>query len=435
MLGLDAMSSSRPTACASILAATIALASVSARAQRVQLADPLTLDRALQIAEQRRREVDAAQSSALAAAQRPAIVSVPDDPMVMATVGHLPIEMLVADGEHDAANEPAIPFDWNVMAQLSFPLGDVLGSRARAARAEARRREHDVDRTVLDVQAEAAMAFLELYLARELDSLLEEQIALADQLAAASRARYAAGMGAQTDALRAEVELVRLRAERAALAGTIEGAAGMLVAALGLSAGTSIPPLAEPTDAPLPSAAQAAGRALRRRPELAAMRESVLRAEAGVSEMEGMYWPMMTVQLGGAYTMAEGAGVMGAVGISIPIFRDRLDAGVTEARAMVSMAEADVDAMERMIEGQVASVRGQVLAARARRDALVLEVVPRARQAVDAGLAQYGAGQVPQVTVIEALRALFDVHTSAVRAEVDAAMAAVRLGRALGSLR
>lgn len=431
------MSSSPPTACASILAATIALVSAGpARAQRVQLADPLTLDRALQIAEQRRREVDAAQSAAVAAAQRPAIVSVPDDPMVMATVGHLPIEMLIADGEHDAAaNEPAIPFDWNVMAQLSFPLGDVLGSRARAARAEARRREHEVEQAVLDVQAEAAMAFLELYLARELDTLLAEQITLADQLAAASRARYAAGMGTQTDALRAEVELVRLRAERAAIAGTIEGATGMLVAALGLPAGTPVPSLAEPPDAPLPSAAEAARRALRRRPELAAMRHSVLRAEAGVSEMEGMYWPMMTVQLGGAYTMAEGAGMMAAVGVSIPIFRDRLDAGVMEARAMVSMAEAEVDAMERMIEGQVASVRGQVLAARARRDALVHEVVPRARQAVDAGLAQYGAGQVPQVTVLEALRALFDVHTNAVRAEVEAAMAGVRMGRALGSLR
>lgn len=404
------------------VAIALAMPAAHARAQRVRLPDPLTLEHALQMAEMHRREVDAAEALAVAASERPAIVSAPDDPMIAASVDHFPVEQIMG-------------VDWTIMVQQTFPLGDVLGSRARGAHAEARRLSRDADRVALDVQAEAAMAFLELYLARALDGILAEQIAVTEQLVAASQARYAAGLGAQTDALRAEAELARLRAERAALAGTIEGAEGMLAAALGLPSRTSMPTLAVPADGRVPTTRFAVARALRQRPEVDAMREAIARSEAQVSEMEAMYFPMITIGVGGAYTMAEGAGVMGVVGFTIPIFRDRLDSGVDEARAMVSMSQAELGAMERMVEGQVASARGQVLAARARRDALVDDVLPRTRQAVDAGLAQYGAGQVPQVTVIESLRALFEIRTDALRAEVEAAMAGVRLRRALGRMR
>lgn len=407
--------------CAIVAAALTSLAA-PAQAQRVRVPDPLTLEDALQMAEMHRREVDAAGALAAAALERPAIVSAPDDPMITASVDHFPVEQIMG-------------VDWRIMVQQSFPLGDVLGSRARAAQAEARRLSRDSDRVALDVQAEAAMAFLELYLARALAPIVAEQATLTEQLVAAARARYASGLGAQTDALRAEAELARVSAEQLAIAGTIEGAEGMLAAALGLPSQTPLPELTEPGDVRLPSTRVAVERALRQRPEIDAMREAVARSEAQVSEMQGMYWPMITIGVGGSYTMAEGAGVMGVVGLTIPIFRDRLDSGVAEARAMVSMSEAELDAMERMIEGQVASARGRVIAARARRDALVDDVVPRTRQAVDAGLAQYGAGQVPQVTVIESLRALFEIRIDALRAEVDAAMSGVRLNRALGRMR
>ena len=85
------------------------------------------------------------------------------------------------------------------------------------------------------------------------------------------------------------------------------------------------------------------------------------------------------------------------------------------------------------IEGEVASAVGQLHAARAQRDAVIDEVVPRARQTVDAALAQYGAAEVAQVTVIEALRALFALEIEARELEVSAAMAQARLWRALGN--
>ena len=41
---------------------------------------------------------------------------------------------------------------------------------------------------------------------------------------------------------------------------------------------------------------------------------------------------------------------MAMVGISLPIWRDKLHAGVAEAQAMRAMSEADLRAMTRMVE-------------------------------------------------------------------------------------
>ncbi|MCC6877604.1 MAG: TolC family protein [Sandaracinaceae bacterium] len=401
--------------------ATLCLLGVTAPAIAQQrLPSPLELRRAMSIAVEQRPEVAAAAARARAAARRPAIVSVPDDPMVMGTIAHLPLEQIMGA-------------DWNVMVETSLPLGGVLGGRERAALAQARSSSIEQDRVELDVALGAATAFLDLYLARALVGLIEAQRGLAEQLRAASQARHASGLGSQAEVLRAEAEVARLGAERAALDGRVQGAEAMLVASLGLRAGTRVPALGVLDDSEPLAAARALTWARRARPELGVMRAEIDRWRGETDAMEGMYWPMLTVRLGGAYSMAEGAGVMGSLGLSIPIFRDRLDSGVAEARAMREMAEADLDAMERMIEGQVGEALGTLSAARARRDALHTDVVPRAEQAVDASLAQYGAGRVPQVMVIEALRMSFEVRTMALMADVEAAMAQARLQRVLGS--
>ena len=76
-----------------------------------------------------------------------------------------------------------------------------------------------------------------------------------------------------------------------------------------------------------------------------------------------MYAPMAMVRTGPSYTMADGTGWMVMVGVSIPLWRDKLRAGVNEARAMVDMASADLEAMQRMIRGEATLARERVMAA------------------------------------------------------------------------
>jgi outer membrane protein TolC len=207
----------------------------------------------------------------------------------------------------------------------------------------------------------------------------------------------------------------------------------MLNTSLALDADTPVPPLTSMTLAqPVPSWA-AIKTALTSRPELAAGRAEIARAEADVQVMRDMYRPMATIRTGPSYTMAEGRGWMAMVGISLPIWRGKLKAGVAEAEAMRAMSEADLRAMTRMIEGDAAAAISQLQAARDRQMALTADVLPRARMAIEPAVASYGAGQLPLVSVIEAIQALWAVQSDLIAADTQLGLAWARLGRAIGS--
>ena len=264
-------------------------------------------------------------------------------------------------------------------------------------------------------------------------AVLREQHALAQQLVEAAAARYGSGGGTQADALRAEIEVARLRAEVRASAEELASAEVMLNASLGRPAQAAVPQLeAADTDALLPAAEAARESALARRPELQMGQAEISRARAAVSVMESMYTPMAMVRTGPAYTMVDGAGWMLMVGVSVPIWRGKLRAGVDEARAMVAMAEADVAAMRQMVEAEALSARARANGARERYLALRDEVVPRAQQAISPALAAYSSGQLPLVSVIEVAQALWSAQAELLSAQAQLGMSHARLRRAMG---
>jgi len=175
-----------------------------------------------------------------------------------------------------------------------------------------------------------------------------------------------------------------------------------------------------------------ASTALANRPELRAGRAEVARSEAEVSAMESMYSPMAMVRTGPSYTMADGAGWMVMVGVSIPLWRGKLRAGVNEARAMTDMASADLEAMRRMIGGEATAARDTVDAARERYLAPRHRIVPRARQTIAPNLTAYAANQTPLVSAIEAAQALWETQRELAMARAELGLAWARLHRTTG---
>lgn len=385
------------------------------------LPSPLRLEDIPALAKVRRAEVTAARERALAAEQRPALVSALEDPMVSPAVDHWPFGMPAADV--------------SLTVEQRFPLSGVRGHRGRAAEAEAKRLRSDEQRTALDVQLDAVSAFLMLYERRGMLHILEEQRALARQFVAATNARYGSATGAQVDVIRAEIELARIDAALKTATAQIKASESMLNASLGRPTGLAIPELAMSTTllGP-PEGAAAVSTALEQRPELLGGKSELARAEAEIDVMKSMYLPMAMVRAGPAYTMRDGFGAMLMVGVSIPLWRDRLSAGVSEAEAMARMAKADLEAMRRMTEGQAASARDEVVAARVQFVSLRDDVLPRARQAIEPSLTGYGAGQLPLVSVLDAARTLWTTQAELLGAEVSLAAAWARLGRATGDL-
>src|SRR5262245_7421800 len=317
--------------------------------------------------------------------------------------------------------------------RAAIPLSGIRWHRRASALADLDRLRADASRTVLDVGVQAANAFLMLQERRRTAALVDEQIAFARDVVTAANGRYGSATAPQSDVLRAEVEVARLEALARALVSEVRGAETMLNTSLALDADGPVPPLAPLTlGQPIPSW-KAIKSALASRPELAAGRAEVARAEADVQVMRDMFRPMAILRTGPSYTMAEGRGWMAMVGLSLPIWRGKLHASIAEAQAMRAMSEADLRAMTRMIEGDAAAAVNQVQAARARQGALTSDVLPRARLAIEPAFAGYASGQLPLVSVIEAVQALWLVQSDLISADTQLGLAWARLGRAIGS--
>lgn len=392
---------------------------VAAAQVELQLPSPLRLVDVVRIAGERRAEIEAARARTRAAEQRPAIVSALADPMVSPSLDHLPFMWSGADV--------------SVTIEQQIPLSGIRGHRRASALADIDRLRAETGRAGLDVGLQAATAFLMLQERQRTQTLLSEQVAFARDVVAAANARYASGTAPQSDVLRAEVEVARLEALARSLVSEVRGAESMLATSLGLDAETTLPPLEAVVVAQPPPPWPTLRAALIDRPELTAVRAEIARAEADVQVMRDMYRPMATIRTGPSYTMTDGKGWMAMVGLSLPIWRGKLRAGVAEAQAMRAMSEADLRAMTRMFEGEAATATNQVQAWRDRQDALTTNVLPRARMAIAPAIAGYTAGQLPLVSVIEAVQALWTVQADVIVADVELGLAWVRLGRAIGS--
>jgi outer membrane protein TolC len=380
---------------------------------------PLGLADVVRLAEERRAEIEAARARTRAAEQRPAIVSTLADPMVSPSLDHLPFTWSGAD--------------FSVTFEQQIPLSGIRGHRRSSAVADIERMRAETRRAGLDVGLQAATAFLMLQERRRTQALLGEQLAFARDVVTAANARYAAGTAPQSDVLRAEVEVARLDAAALALVSEVRGAESLLTASLGLDADVDVPPL-QAVEIPQPPPPWPAVRAaLLERPELAASRADIARADANLQVMKDMYRPMATIRTGPSYTMTDGTGWMAMVGLSLPIWRGKLKAGVAEAQALRAMSEAELRAMTRMFEGEAAVAVNRVQAWRDRQRALTTDVLPRARMAIDPAIAGYAAGQLPLVSVIEAVQAWWLVQADVITADVELGLAWVRLGRAIGS--
>ena len=221
-----------------VLAAWI-LSAPLAHPQEDPLPEPLRLEQVLRIAREHRAEIVASLARTRAAAERPAIVSALEDPMVSPSIDHLPFTL---EG-----------VDYSVTIEQRFPLSGIRGNRRRAAEAERERVRAEGDRVVLDVELEAVSAFLMLQERRQIAQILTEQRALSEQFVAAAVARYSAATGTQSEVLRSEIEVSRLDGALRSIAAEVRAAEAMLNTSLGRTAGLPVPALESPARAPASS--------------------------------------------------------------------------------------------------------------------------------------------------------------------------------------
>lgn len=416
----------------------------------------LTLDQAVQIALEQRQEIAATQARVAAASERPTIVSALEDPMISPAIDHYPFDSMEASNNMAASDDMDAPaptdeedmaatpvttensnsrrYDWSISVEQKFPLSRVLTHRRHAAEADLMKTAAEAETKVLDIELETTSAFYMLQEKRRMAVITHEQIRLAQQLLNATTTRYSAGQGDSSEVLRVEVEVARLESRLQSLQAEIRASTRMLNAGMGRTPDTPIPELRGPAlDKTLPAATDITAKALSLRPELKIGVAEINRANADKKAMQSMYAPMGMVRAGYASTMAEGKGAMLMFGVSVPIWRDKLRAGVAESRAMQHMAHADFEAMKRMVESEALAARDQLEAAQSQFLALRDNVLPRAQRLISPAISAYASGRGNLPAVIEATQALWDVQQEAVMAEAALGIAWARLNRMTGA--
>ena len=352
------------------------------------------------------------------------IVSSLDDPVIAPSIDHKPVD-------------PMMKTDRSITFEQSFPLSRVRAHRRRAAEADVDKYQGEGSKTTLKIEAEVAQAFFMLSERRKLIDILARQIGLAAELVKLAAARHGVGAATQADVLRIEIEEARLRSRLALAAAETRAAEAMFNTAMGLDSYRPVPALLvrEAVDGigNIPGLDASLEVALNRRPELRISKAEIQRARAEVDVMKSMYAPMAMVRVGMADTGAAGRGYMLMVGVSVPIWFGRLKAGVREADAMATMAQADREAMLRMIHGDVAAALETLRGAAANYHAFRTDLVPRAERAIAPAMSAYASGTLPLSSVLEASKALWSVQEEAVMAETALGTAWIRHRSAMGS--
>lgn len=329
-----------------------------------------------------------------------------DDPMVT-----------IVPPTGDMIETAAGMIDGSVGVAQKIPFPGKLATRGRIAEQAVRvalDRLADVRiRTVADVRK----AFDDYYLADVSIGITQRSAALLRQIRDVAAARYRAGLATQQDVLRAEVELYGLTNRLTTLEQQRATATARLNALMNRRIDAPLPP---PRPLELDKVEwrldQAADRAVQDNPRLAALRNQIRQNLEALELARLQYLPDLTV--GYTYTfiaapslspVATGDDAQSvSLGINIPLWWQRLRAGVLEGNAQLLRSVAEYEEVRNLIlfglQDTLVRIDTQY------RQAVLDEelIVPRAWQAIEVSLPAYQAGRLEFTALIDNWRRWLD---------------------------
>lgn len=399
------------------LSAVLSLAAVAGAPEPPQPATDAVLARLIEQSLAARPELAEAQAAARAERERVPQASALPDPM---------LQLGVQNDGFTSWEVGRMETSWyQVMASQTIPWPAKLRLRGEVAELGARQAAQRLARAGLSAEADVRRAYLALLLARDRLALLRQLEAIWQQAASSARARYEAGQAAQSDVLRAQLELNRLKQRRWSLQAEASAAVQSLdrlrARALDEPVETStrlqdlaLPALREP--------AQAQQDALDRSPELAEARLAVEQARRSVELARQGPLPDLTVSAG---VMPRGGGFppMWLVGLGgpLPIFAPaKQGRAVAESEARAAAAQHRAEALEQRLRLRTAQRRTAMAATletvRLYREGLLVQSETTAQST----LAQYSVGKVTFASVLEANAGLIADEDGALAAAAQA---------------
>ena len=346
-------------------------------------------------------EIRAARLEQTAAEQRAAAARAYEDPTLELGVVNAPLPLSL---RRDDMTMKML----GLTQKLPYPGKRAL--RESVAAADSASVAHAAEETVNRVRRDVCVAYAELQLALASERIAERTRDVLRQFVAVTEAQYALGRGTQSDVLKAQAEVARMRQEQLRIEAQRSQQQNELERLLGRAEpgapiepdAAALLPLATPPDALL-------GTAPDRRPQVRALEALAEKGERAVELARREYYPDFELRLGYGQRDRMIGGtprddmITMTVAVNLPIWRrSRLAPRVAEAHAMQAQAVALADAQRLETRTGLAQ---QLTIERTTRDSATLyrsTLLPQARATAESALRAYQLGRVDFLTLLDA---------------------------------
>jgi outer membrane protein, heavy metal efflux system len=302
-----------------------------------------------------------------------------------------------------------------------FPFFGKRALEGEMADEEAAAAEREVDMARLTVFARVAAAYSDYAYAWQALANVRESLSLVRQLEEVTLARYRTGEAPYADLVRAQVERGRLEDEVRSWEDRLPAEGALLNAAIGRPADAPLPAPGELQVYTLPLAEGALLEEVRTaNPELASIRHQVTAARLGIDRSRRAYYPDLGIGLEYMRSGEMNRGGVGAmVAVTLPVRRERLRSGVLEAQARHEAIRAMEAEVANVLEAEARGALYRYSDARRKGALYREELVPQARQSLEATEAAYRAGAATYQDLIESYRTVLAFELVLARASAD----------------
>lgn len=376
----------------------------------------LSLDRALQLAESRSRQLIAQDAAATASREMALAAGQLPDPTLKFGINNLPI-----NGEDRFSLTQDFMTMRSVGVMQEITRGDKLKARSARFNREAEAAQASRTLALANLRRDTAKAWLERhYQERMLDVLRTQRMEAGLQIEAAEAA-YRGGRGAQADVFTARSMVAQIDDRIRQTEQQIGTAKIRLARWVGDDAAQALdtPPNLESVHLDLASLDSQ----LAHHPEIALMakQEQVARADADIAQSnKHADWSveLMVSQRGPAYSN------MVSVNVSVPLQWDQKNRQDRELSAKLAIAEQMRAQREEATREHVADTRMWLQEWQSNRERLAQydsALIPLTAERTRAAIAAYRGGSGPLTAVLEARRMAIDIHMDRLRLAMETA--------------
>ncbi len=359
----------------------------------------------------------------------PQAASLPD-PMLGATAFPSPIQTASGEQEFALSMNQKVPWRGKLVTKAGIAEEEVNAARAQLAAVE------------LKVVEQIKNAYFQLYFVQQASEIVEEDKKqlkrienIVDQMYRVKREVT------QQDLLQVQVALSRIDSELVQLQQQKESAQARLARLLHVSPETKPEALDSlPPEQTVQDIQQLYELAIRSRPELHAQLAIIQRDRKAKCLAELQDYPDMTFGFNWISTSSDGISPLAngddafmlTLGVNLPVYRKRLDAGVREAQTRALSNARKYDRLkDETMEGVAdlfAKIKSQQESVRLLRD----DIIPRQQLAFDQSRDAYRVGKVDFLQMIDNWRQLLRYHIQEKRFETDLQQTLAALARQIG---